>query len=46
MPLTSDKYKLAEANLPEDLKPVFKRFVGEYEYLIIKFFREFPGHHT
>lgn len=33
MPVTSDKYKEAEATIPEDLKPVLKRFVEEYEYL-------------
>jgi len=29
MPVTSDKYKQAEAILPDNLKPVFKRFVEE-----------------
>jgi hypothetical protein len=38
MPVTSDKYKEAEATLPEDLKPVFKRFVEEYEYLTMTHF--------
>ncbi len=36
MPVTSDKYKEAEAILPDDLKPVFKRFVEEYEYLTMR----------
>jgi len=38
MPVTSDKYKEAEAILPEDLRPVFKRFVEEYEYLTMTHF--------
>ena len=38
MPVTSDKYKEAEAILPDDLKPVFKRFVEEYEYLTMRHF--------
>ncbi len=33
MPITSEKYKEAEASLPHDLKPVFQRSVEEYEYL-------------
>ena len=33
MPVTSDKYKDAEAALPDDLKPTFRRFVEEYEYI-------------
>lgn len=33
MPVTSDKYKEAEATLPDDLKPVFRRLIEEYEYL-------------
>jgi hypothetical protein len=33
MPITSDKYKESEARLPDDLKPVFRRLVEEYEYL-------------
>ena len=33
MPVTSDKYKEAEATLPEDLKPVYRRFVEDYEYI-------------
>jgi hypothetical protein len=38
MPVTSEKYKEAEAILPEELKPVFKRFVEEYEYLTMTHF--------
>jgi hypothetical protein len=38
MPVTSAKYKEAEAILPDDLKPVFKRFVEEYEYLTMTHF--------
>ena len=38
MPVTSDKYKEAEAILPDNLKPVFKRFVEEYEYLTMTHF--------
>jgi len=33
MPATSQKLKEAEETLPEELKPVFRRFVDEYEYL-------------
>jgi hypothetical protein len=33
MPVTSQKYKEAEAMLPDDLKAILKRFVEEYEYL-------------
>ena len=33
MPATSQKFKVAEETLPEDLKPVFRRFVDEYKYL-------------
>jgi len=33
MPATSQKFKEAEETLPEELKPVFRRFVEEYEYL-------------
>jgi hypothetical protein len=33
VPVTSHKYREAEEALPEDLKPIFKRFVEEYEYL-------------
>ena len=38
MPVTSDKYKEAEAILPDNLEPVFKRFVEEYEYLTMTHF--------
>jgi hypothetical protein len=38
MPVTSEKYKEAEGILPDDLKPVFKRFVEEYEYLTMSHF--------
>jgi len=38
MPVTSDEYKEAEATLPEDLKPVFKWSVEEYEYLTMTHF--------
>jgi len=38
MPVTSDKYKEAEAILPDNQKPVFKRFVEEYEYLTMTHF--------
>jgi len=38
MPETSAKYKEAEAILPDDLKPIFKRFVQEYEYLTMLHF--------
>jgi hypothetical protein len=33
MPATSQKCKEAESSLPEELKPIFRRFVEEYEYL-------------
>jgi hypothetical protein len=33
MPTSSDKYKQAEARLPNELKPILQRFVVEYEYL-------------
>ncbi len=33
MPVTSEKYKEAETLLLDELKPIFKRFVEEYEYL-------------
>jgi hypothetical protein len=33
MPVTSEKYKEAELTLPDDLKPIFRRLVEEYEYL-------------
>jgi hypothetical protein len=33
MPSSSKKYNEAEACLPNELKPVFQRFVEEYEYL-------------
>lgn len=33
MPTTSPKYQQAAARLPDDLKPVLKRMVEEYEYL-------------
>ena len=38
MPVTSDKYTEAEAILTDDLKPIFKRFVEEYEYLTMLHF--------
>ena len=38
MPVTSEKYKEAAATLPDDLKPVFQRFVEEYEYLTMLHF--------
>ena len=33
MPITSEKFKEAEAILPDDLKPIFRRFVEKYEFL-------------
>jgi hypothetical protein len=33
MPVTSEKFKEAESTLPDDVKPVFRRLVEEYEYL-------------
>ena len=33
MPASSPKFQEAEAPLPEDLKPLFRRMVEEYEYL-------------
>jgi hypothetical protein len=33
MPVSSAKYKEAEACLPDELKPVFQRLVQEHEYL-------------
>ncbi len=33
MPITSEKYKEAELTLPDELRPIFRRFVEEYEYL-------------
>ena len=36
MPVTSEKYKESEAILPYDRKPIFKRFVEEYEYLTMR----------
>jgi hypothetical protein len=33
MPATSQKFKEVEATLPDDIKPIFRRFVEEYEYL-------------
>ncbi len=33
MPATSEKFKESEATLLEELKPIFKRFIEEYEYL-------------
>lgn len=33
MPVTSEKFKEAEATLPDELKPIFGRLVEEYEYL-------------
>jgi hypothetical protein len=38
MPITSEKYKEAEAILPDDLKPIFRRFVEEYEFLTMTHF--------
>jgi hypothetical protein len=33
MPVTSEKFREAEETLPEGLRPLFRRFVEEYEYL-------------
>jgi hypothetical protein len=33
MPITSAKYKESEGTLPEDLKPVYRRFIEDYEYI-------------
>jgi hypothetical protein len=33
MPTTSQKCKDVEATLPEEIKPIFRRLVEEYEYL-------------
>lgn len=33
MPISSPKYQDAEALLPDDLKPVYRQLVEEYEYL-------------
>jgi hypothetical protein len=33
MPSTSQKFLEAEAQLPDDLKPIFARLVKEYEFL-------------
>jgi hypothetical protein len=33
MPVTSEKFQEAALVLPDDLKPVFHRFVEEYEFL-------------
>ncbi len=33
MPVTSEKCREAEETLPDELKPVFRRLVEEYEYL-------------
>jgi hypothetical protein len=33
MPKTSEKYREAEARLPEHLRPIFGRLVDEYEYI-------------
>jgi hypothetical protein len=33
MPITSEKARKAEATLPEDLKPIYRSFVEDYEYL-------------
>jgi hypothetical protein len=33
MPASSTKYQMAEAKLPEDLRPLFARLVREYEFL-------------
>lgn len=33
MPADSPKYQEAEDQLPADLKPIFKQFVEEYEFL-------------
>jgi hypothetical protein len=35
MPVTSDKFIETESTLPDDLRPIFRRFVEEYEYLLI-----------
>ena len=33
MPVSSQKFKEAEAIVPSELRPVFRRLVEEYEYL-------------
>ena len=33
MPTSGEKYEQAAASLPEDLRPIFRRFVEEYEYV-------------
>lgn len=33
MPTTSDKSMEAESTLPDDLRPIYRRLVEEYEYL-------------
>lgn len=33
MPISSPKYREAETLLPEELKPVYRQLVEEYEYL-------------
>ena len=33
MPVDSPKYRDAEGRLPDELRPVFKRLVEEYEFL-------------
>ena len=45
MPATSEKDKEAEAILPDELKPVFMRFVEEYEHLTMMHFgREYVAY--
>lgn len=38
MPVTGKKYTEAEESLPEELRPVFKKLVEEYEFLTIQHF--------
>ena len=33
MPITSEKYREAAATLPEDLKPIYRNLVEDYEYI-------------
>lgn len=40
MPLNSDKCREAEAMVPDDLKPVFRQLVEEYEYLTTLHYRK------
>ena len=38
MPSTGAKYSEAEALLPDDLKPIYKKLVEQYEFLTILHF--------